>query len=126
MSRAVNHLHRYKKKNLGVDGKKFFVYACTKPACSHYIRCDLAEGKLCECNKCYETMLITKEVLTKNSGKPMTNPHCSDCTKRKKVVDEDVTAITEFLGGIESKVQVDERSVDIQSSETGVAEGTKV
>ena len=99
ISKAVNHLHRYKKKNLGRDGKEFFVYMCTKPTCTHYIRCDLADGKLCECNRCHETMIITKEVLTKSSGKPMTLPHCLDCTKRRKEINGDVAAITEFLGG---------------------------
>jgi hypothetical protein len=44
-------------------------------------------------------MIITKEVLTKSSGKPMTLPHCLDCTKRRKEINGDVAAITEFLGG---------------------------
>ena len=60
---VANHLHRYKRKNIGVDGKIFLVYVCTKPACSHYIRVDLAEGRLCECNICHETMIINKTVL---------------------------------------------------------------
>lgn len=99
---VANHLHRYKKKNIGVNGKEFFVYVCTKPACSHYVRIDLAEGKLCECNKCHEAMIITREVMTKSSGKPMTLPHCLGCVKRKKVTDVEVGAITEFLGGVKT------------------------
>lgn len=99
---VANHLHRYKKKNIGVNGKEFLVYVCTKPACSHYIRMDLAEGRLCECNRCGEAMIIGRETMTKSSGKPMTLPHCVDCTKRK--VSKDVDTITEFLEGIKAKM----------------------
>lgn len=92
---VANHLHRYKKVNIGANGKVFYVYKCMKPACSHYIRIDLAEGKLCECNRCGEPFIIGRETLTKSSGKPMALPHCLDCIKRK--VRQHVEAITEFL-----------------------------
>lgn len=102
---VANHLHRYKKKNIGVDGKIFLVYICTKPACSHYIRVDLAENKLCECNICHEPMIIDKVVLSQSSGIALVKPHCSKCTKRKKVSNvENVEAITEFLSGIKTEV----------------------
>lgn len=103
---VANHLHRYKRKNIGVDGKIFLVYVCTKPACSHYIRVDLAEGRLCECNICHETMIINKTVLTRsNKGGSQVKPHCSDCTKKKKVTHvEDVETITKFLDGIKTSV----------------------
>jgi hypothetical protein len=106
--RTANHLHRYKKVNLGVDGKIFYVYKCMKPACSHYIRMDLAEGKLCECNKCGEPMLISRAVLTHSSGKPMTLPHCLNCVKRKKAADVD--AIKEFLDGVKTEIPVNEET----------------
>lgn len=102
---VANHLHRYKKKNIGVNGKVFLVYICTKPSCSHYIRVDLAENKLCECNICHEPMIINKVVLTRSNGVAQTKPHCSECTKRKKVTHvEDVEAITKFLDGIKTSV----------------------
>lgn len=102
---VANHLHRYKKKNIGVDGKIYLVYICTKPACSHYIRVDLAEGKLCECNICHETMIINKVVLSHSTGVALVRPHCSNCTKRKKVTHvEDVETITKFLDGIKTSV----------------------
>lgn len=94
-SKVANHIHRYKKVNIGSDHNDFFVYKCMKPACSHYIRIDLAEGKLCECNKCGEPMILSKAVLTHSGGKPMTKPHCGDCVKRRK--SKDVEAIAEFL-----------------------------
>lgn len=91
-NKAANHLHRYKKVNIAGFGRpKFFVFRCTKPACSHYVRLDLAEGKLCECNRCGGMMIISK------IAKTMTNPHCLNCVKRKRPTD--VEAITEFLEG---------------------------
>lgn len=100
---SANHIHRYKKVNLAVYGHiPYFVYKCTKPACSHYIPMTLAEGKLCECNRCGELMIISKQVMSQSSGNPMTLPHCGECTKKRKVVN--VTAITEFLEGTKTKI----------------------
>lgn len=96
-SKVANHLHRYRKIDIGRNGNEFVVYKCTKPACSHYIRIDLAEGKLCECNFCGETMIITKSVLTHSSSKPMARPRCPRCIRSKK--QNAVTAIAEFLSG---------------------------
>ena len=96
-SKVANHLHRYKKVNLGKNGKEYLVYKCQKPACSHYIPIALAEGKLCECNRCNEPMILGKPQLTGSSGGPMAKPHCNDCIERKKA--NDVGAIAEFLEG---------------------------
>jgi hypothetical protein len=103
---VANHLHRYKKKNLGRNGKEYLVYMCTKPACSHYITVEASEGKLCECNRCGEAMIIGRETLTKSSGRPMTLPHCVECIKRK--VDKHVDTITEFIERTKPQVSVDE------------------
>jgi hypothetical protein len=84
MSKVANHLHRYKKVDIGRNGNSFPVYKCMKPACSHYIRVDLAEGKLNECNRSKEPMIITKATLVHSGGKPMAKPHCNNCVKRKK------------------------------------------
>ena len=98
---SVNHVHRYKKVDLGRNGKVYLVYKCVKPVCSHYIPIHLAEGKMCECNRCGEPMVITKSILTSNSGAtPMARPHCPDCTKRKT---SDVGTINDFLEGIAVK-----------------------
>jgi hypothetical protein len=94
-SNSANHIHRYKKVNLATTGDEYLVYKCQKPACSHYVSLVLAEGKLCECNRCHETMIITKLQLTGSGGKPMARPHCGDCIKRKKP--EEIDAIASFL-----------------------------
>lgn len=97
MNKVANHIHRYKKVDIGSNGKEFLVYKCMKPACSHYIPMKLAENKMCECNKCGELMIITKATLRHSSGKPMAKPHCGNCIKRKR--DKDVEAIADFLSG---------------------------
>jgi len=94
---VANHLHKYKKVDIARKGdKEFLVYKCMKPACSHYIRMDLVEGKECECNRCGELMFITKETLVHSGGKPMARPHCNNCVKRRKV--PEIDAIAAFLG----------------------------
>lgn len=89
-----NHLHKYKKIDLGRNGNKFLVFKCTKPACSHYVAVHLAEGKLCECNRCGETMLLTKAAMQ------LAKPHCVNCVKRKKTDVETVAAVQEFLSKV--------------------------
>lgn len=95
MSKVANHLHRYKKINLGTRSKPYFVYRCQKPACSHYVPMHLAEGKLCECNRCSEPMILGKIQMTRSHGGPMTKPHCNTCVQRKESAN--VAALAEFL-----------------------------
>lgn len=96
MSNAANHVHRYRKVNLSrKKSEPYLVYRCTKPACSHYLPLDLAEGKMCECNRCGEPMVITKETLNRSNGGAMAKPHCGNCIKRKSA--ETVDALAEFL-----------------------------
>lgn len=89
-SKVANHLHRYEKVNIGSE-KKFFVFKCMRPACSHYIPMKLAFNKLCECNRCKEPMIMTKEAMQ------LRKPHCANCVKRK--ASKDVEAISQFLEG---------------------------
>jgi hypothetical protein len=96
MAKPANHLHKYKKVNLSETGE-YLVYKCMKPACSHYVPIKLSEGKLCECNRCGEPMIITKSVLTHSNNKPMARPHCTGCIKRKN--EKDVAALAEFISG---------------------------
>lgn len=99
MGKIPKHIHKYKKVDLGANGKEYVVYRCMKPVCNSYIPVVLSEGKLCECNRCGNPMLITKATLIHSGGKPMTRPHCNDCIKRKKVKEEDLSKVMEFLTG---------------------------
>jgi hypothetical protein len=93
MAKYSGHLHKYKKVNLSRNpGRKpFWVYKCIKPACTHYIRVELAENKLCECNRCGQTMLIGKQTLQ------LTLVHCNECTKKKKDISDVTNAIDEAM-----------------------------
>jgi hypothetical protein len=51
-------------------------------------------------------MIIGKQVMSQSSGKPMTFPHCGECTKKRRNID--VEAITEFLDGIKTKAEINE------------------
>lgn len=97
MAKLADHLHRYRKVNLGGDGKKYEVYKCSKPACSHYVPLHLAEGKLCECNRCHEPMIIGKVQLNGSSGRAMARPHCNDCVQKKG--NNDAAAIAAYIAG---------------------------
>ena len=109
LKKANHPYHRFKKVNIGAFNKPpYWVYKCTKPNCSYYIRCELATDQVCECNRCGKLMLIGKQVMSQNSSKPMTLPHCEDCTKRRKAPNaEKVDAITEFLERNKTEVPVD-------------------
>ena len=87
MAKKYNHLHRYAKKKLGKNG--YTVFKCTVAGCSHYIRKELAEGQIAECNRCHEPMVMTKAAIQ------LSKPHCDKCVVRK---DKDVhDAIKELL-----------------------------
>lgn len=94
MPKVANHIHRYKKVNLSKEGE-YWVYKCQKPACSHYVPLRLALGRLCECNRCFEPMLIGKEQLSGSGGRPMAKPHCINCIEHRNT--EDITKIASFL-----------------------------
>ena len=96
MVKKATHIHKYKKINLSVTpGKVYLVYKCLHPICSHYLPIHLAEGKACECSRCGDVMIITRNTLHQSGGQPMLLPHCDNCIKRKK--SPDVDAIGEFL-----------------------------
>jgi len=73
--KKADHLHKYKRVTLGKND--YTVLKCQVPACTHYIRKDLAENALCACNRCGEPMILTKTALQ------LARPHCEDCTKKK-------------------------------------------
>lgn len=94
-SGAANHIHRYRRINLSTKPRESYeVLRCTKPACTHYIRVDMAEGQVAECNRCGNPFVLNRETVR------LAKPHCTDCIKRKK--SETVDAIAGFLEGRES------------------------
>lgn len=86
------HIHKFKKVNISTNpNKPYLVFKCIKPTCAYYISVALALNKLCECNRCHETMILSKDALI------LVLPHCSKCTKRRSGKGDDVEQITEFL-----------------------------
>lgn len=95
--KAPIHVHKYSRKNIAAFGSpEYLVFYCTLPLCTSYVPLKLAEGKMCECNRCGELMIINRESIQH------AKPHCSNCIKRKTVKDEDVNAIAAFLQKMES------------------------
>lgn len=90
MAKPPNHLHKYKRIDISESkDKEYLVLKCQHPTCSHYVPLHLAEGKLCECNRCGNPMILDKAAIT------LAKPHCKSCIKRKKTADVDT--IAEFL-----------------------------
>jgi hypothetical protein len=89
MTKNTGHIHRYKRVNIGDPRKKYKVYRCMVAACSHYVRPELAEGRLAECWRCREPFVLDKKAIT------LAKPHCSKCVQSTKT--KTATDITRFL-----------------------------
>jgi hypothetical protein len=83
----IKHAHLYRRVDIGkplikegrvVGKKKYIIYRCLKPACTHTVIPELLEGKIAECSRCHEEFICDK------SSKLLKEPHCSDCTQKRK------------------------------------------
>lgn len=98
--RKNDHIHLYEKIDLRPKWKQiknpelppYLVFQCKKPACFHHIPIARALGKICECNRCHNPMILDKETIT------LTKPHCQDCIVRKNK--PEIDKLAEFLEGI--------------------------
>ena len=72
---AEQHLHKYERIRLGTGD--YVVFRCQFPQCSHYIRAELAKGKVCLCNRCNNPMVLDTAAMQ------LQKPHCKSCTVRK-------------------------------------------
>ena len=79
---AKKHIHKYRRVNIGHDGKKFWVMRCAN--CTHYIAmasklsCPLLKDSIAECNRCSERFILNKRALR------MEKPCCDDCVVKRK------------------------------------------
>lgn len=96
-----NHIHLYKRIDLVPKWKQikdpdkhqpYLVFICQKPACNHHVPINRALGKLCECNRCHNPMILDKETVN------LAKPHCQDCIVRK--VKPDVDKLSELIKDI--------------------------
>ena len=80
----TDHIHRYRRVNIGTNGKEYFVMRCTKPMCKHYtamatkLSAPLLMGNIAECNRCFERFILDKRSLRQAS------PCCADCVRKVK------------------------------------------
>ena len=97
MAKVATHLHKFKKVDLARKPGKdpYLVYKCQVPFCNHYVPLHLSEGKVCECSRCHQPMVITKATLTKSKGGALLFPHCEDCTVRRNQTE--ISALAELL-----------------------------
>jgi hypothetical protein len=91
-SKKVGHVHKYKRTILGKD---YQILRCMVPACMHYISLSLAEGKLCECWRCGNPMVLDKRSVR------LAKPHCENCVEHKSP--EIVESMSEILDKIRSR-----------------------
>lgn len=66
-------IHKYERVKLGA--KKWEVYKCVKPNCPHWIRQELVAGKVTECWRCGQEVVMTKPMAKQKK------PHCLNCTR---------------------------------------------
>ena len=77
----TKHIHKYKKIDLSSKkNKRYPVWACQLPNCTHYTTKKQVIGNLCICWVCGETCIVLKE----NDGQVRAKPHCPKCTKKIK------------------------------------------
>ena len=76
------HVHKYKKSNIAKKGnKKYEVWKCQLPNCTHYLTKSHVVGRLSLCWVCGDTCIVRRE----NDGAVRAKPHCPNCTKKAKV-----------------------------------------
>ena len=76
----MQHVHKYKRINLGKRGREFMVYRCVTSGCTHHIRTDMSHGVEALCWKCGIPFNI-------DARKRLAKPHCSACVTSKATKD---------------------------------------
>lgn len=97
----MKHTHKYKRINIGQNGKMFWVMKCIKPGCTHYTpmktknSAPLLRGTIAECNKCCLDFILTRYSLTR------ANPCCDDCRDRRV----NLNPVDKFFEELESSIK---------------------
>ncbi len=76
MAKQPDHLHKYQRTTLG--SKKFLIYRCMIPGCTHYVDAKLILNRICECWRCSNAMVINKY------ASQLAKPHCDDCIEKQR------------------------------------------
>ncbi len=74
MTKKIDHIHKYQRTTLG--RRKYPIYRCMTPGCTHYVDATLILNRICECWRCGKAMVIGKYAAR------LAKPHCDDCIKK--------------------------------------------
>lgn len=85
------HIHKYHRNFIGKD-KKYKIYECTLPGCTHYLDAKLIKGKMCLCHKCESPMVVGKKQLK------MAYVRCENCIEKKNK--DKINNLEEFLNEV--------------------------
>lgn len=94
---SKKHIHRYQRAFLDKD-KKYPVYKCNLPNCTHYLAKALVRGKEALCNRCGKLMIMGPLQLT------LAKPHCNDCVKPKE--EKKLAALRQIVEAMDASSQV--------------------
>ena len=83
------HTHKYRRSTLGM--KKWKIYKCVLPGCTHYIDASLIQNRISICWRCEEPFVIDKRL------SELAKPHCHKCTEKKAKPAENVLKFLEKL-----------------------------
>ena len=89
----MDHIHRYKRANIGSKDKKCIVFKCTKPRCYHHLSPVLLKDRVAECPKCNNEFIVGSENLRR------ADLICSDCIVRKNKIG--IEGAIQLLEGLE-------------------------
>lgn len=84
---TIKHTHKYKYVNIGKVDKPRYVYACSKPDCSHFMPENsekLLIGKKTICWQCLKETILTPDMISRHIVKP----RCYDCRTGSKAKPE--------------------------------------
>lgn len=95
------HLHLYKRIDLVPSYKvkagksmPYLVLACQHPTCSHRIPIKQAIGKMCECWRCGQPMILDKISIE------LARPHHHECVVKRSAKHETIDKLKELIEGI--------------------------
>lgn len=96
------HIHKYRRIDIGKRKEPFWVMQCSDPACEYWVpmaakfRAPRLVGKASKCNRCGDVFLLNRRALK------MALPCCEECVKSRS--DE---KINEFFKKMEGTIQDD-------------------
>lgn len=98
------HIHKYRRVNIGRDGKKYWIMRCVKPGCTHYtamaskLSCPMLRDSLAECHRCGDRFILNRRALR------MERPCCDGCIKKK--INDKVNEAERFFRELEESLKV--------------------